>query len=61
MRLKGLSSSVSLLGSHSVEKILEFNLWAATEYWTATNIADGLTALAICIEVKLNIDGLEPS
>jgi hypothetical protein len=24
----------------------------ATNYWTATNIADGLNALAICIEVR---------
>ena len=24
----------------------------ATSYWTATNVADGLSALAICIEVK---------
>ena len=24
----------------------------ATEYWTETNIADGLNALAICIEVR---------
>ena len=23
-----------------------------SEYWTATNIADGLNALAICIEVR---------
>lgn len=25
---------------------------AATEFWTATNIANGITALATCIEVK---------
>jgi hypothetical protein len=25
----------------------------ATQYWTATNIADGLNALTICIEVKI--------
>ena len=25
----------------------------ATQYWTETNIADGLNALAICIEVRL--------
>lgn len=33
----------------------------ATEYWTETNIADGLTALATCIEVRFHTDTLEPS
>jgi hypothetical protein len=27
----------------------------ATQYWTATNIADGLNALAICIEVSYHL------
>ena len=27
------------------------NLLLATQYWTENNIADGLTALATCIEV----------
>lgn len=26
---------------------------AATEYWTETNIANGLNALATCIEVRV--------
>lgn len=30
-------------------------LWKATEFWTATNIADGLNALTICIEVRLTM------
>lgn len=30
---------------------LEGSVIKATEYWTATNIADGLTALATCIEM----------
>jgi hypothetical protein len=34
----------SILESHDVIK--------ATEYWTATNVADGLNALCICCEVR---------
>ena len=29
------------------------HLFLATKYWTGTNIADGLNALTICIEVRL--------
>jgi len=32
---------------------LEGSVIHATEYWTATNIADGLTALATCIEMVI--------
>ena len=32
---------------------LEGRVIHATQYWTETNIADGLTALTICIEVRL--------
>ncbi|KAG6332717.1 hypothetical protein ID866_6371, partial [Astraeus odoratus] len=54
---------VSMLSSHGVYPYahlesataqftsLEGRVIKATEYWTATNIADGLNALAICIEM----------
>lgn len=32
-------------------KALEGRVIKATKYWTATNIADGLSALTICIEM----------
>ena len=32
--------------------IRELSLHLGTEFWTATNIADGLNALATCIEVN---------
>ena len=61
MHLKGVSSRVSLLSSRlKIFTYLPF-FSAATAYWTATNIADGLNALAICIEVRFSIDRLEPS
>ena len=34
---------------------LEGRVIKATQYWTEANIADGLNALAICIEVRLSL------
>jgi hypothetical protein len=43
--IKGLSfQNPNLLGAEMSAK--------ATQYWTAANIADGLNALTICIEVS---------
>lgn len=37
--------------SHANCLYFSLNLLLATRYWTENNIADGLTALATCIEV----------
>jgi len=44
--IKGLSYKTTY------PNIRELNALLATKYWTATNIADGLNALATCIEVN---------
>ena len=62
-QFSALEGSVIKGKSHEQSPSMKFHLAfsAATEYWTETNIADGLTALATCIEVRFHIYTLEPS
>lgn len=59
--LEGTVIQRGSLEQSAIEKFhsFTFTFFAATQYWTATNIADGLNALTICIEVRFNVDNLE--
>lgn len=41
--------------SHQNLPDVPLNLFPATKYWTEANIADGLTALATCIEANPSV------